>query len=821
MGNVVKVAQQAVELQGLSVSQVEAAIERGEINAVENRTSRPISTIIRSNVFTLFNAILTSAMAVVLVIGDWKDAVFGMVMIINALIGIISETRAKRTLDKLSILQSPRSVVVREGERQTIPAAEVVLGDTVYLSLGDQVPADGEVISSAGLRVDESMLTGEAVPVRKNAGDVIMSGTAVVAGEGYMRTTAVGPDSYAQQLTAQAKRFKQARSEIADGINLVLRWISWVIVPVVIILVWSQLSADEGTNWRHAAVLAIAGVVGMIPQGLVLLTSLNFALAAATLARRNVLIQELNAVEVLARVDRLCLDKTGTLTSGEITFRAFIPVHENACAQDASGVGQLVRDANQVDAKAAAVLAALVGDQTNETAAATSKALKNVSAANTELLVPFDSGRKWSAMRNDSGVWYFGAPEIITSHAPNREATMEAAQTQAEDGARVVCLAHSVSGILDEDDPQLAPDTQAYLLVVLEEEIRSDAAETMEYFQRQGVVAKVISGDNPTTVATIARRVGLAPVNGEEIQWCDARDLPEDPEQLRQKIREIDVFGRVTPEAKRAMVHALQADGHTVAMTGDGVNDVLALKDADLGIAMGSGATATKAVAKVVLVDGKFSKLPSVVSEGRRIIANMERVGSLFLTKTFYSSILAVIVALAMWRYPFLPRHLTIIGSLTIGIPAFFLALAPNHRRYRPGFLARTLWLAAPAGIILALASLVTHRLTIANPTMASTAATLTIIGGGIYLLSILSRPLVPWRIGLLSTMVGLAVLIVLFAPLRRFFALAWPTPSTWITIVVASAITWGLLEALYRYHQHRFGAATRLITAQSADSQV
>lgn len=812
--------EQAVELQGLSLAEVETAIQRGEVNEVNDRTSRPISTIIRANIFTLFNAILASAMAVVLLIGDWKDAVFGMVMIINALIGIISETRAKRTLDKLSILQSPRSVVVRGGERDTIPSAEVVLGDTVYLCLGDQVPADGEVISSAGLRVDESMLTGEAVPVRKSSGDVIMSGTAVVAGEGYMRTTAVGADSYAQQLTSQAKRFKQARSEIADGINLVLRWISWVIIPVVIILVWSQVSGDEGTHWRHAVVLAIAGVVGMIPQGLVLLTSLNFALAAATLARRNVLVQELNAVEVLARVDRLCLDKTGTLTSGAITFRGFIPVHENACAEGSDEVGQLLTKAQQIDADTAAVLATLVGDKTNETAAATAKALETVEAADSDLVVPFDSGRKWSAMQNRSGVWYFGAPEIITAHADNRNDAMKAAQAQAEDGARVVCLARSASAALDEDDPQLASDTQAYLLVVLEEEIRSDAAETMEYFQRQGVVAKVISGDNPATVATIARRVGLTPVNGQEIQWCDARDLPDDADQLRDKIREIDVFGRVTPEAKRAMVHALQADGHTVAMTGDGVNDVLALKDADLGIAMGSGATATKAVAKVVLVDGKFSKLPSVVSEGRRIIANMERVGALFLTKTFYSSILAVIVAVAMWRYPFLPRHLTMIGSLTIGIPAFFLALAPNHRRYRPGFLARTLWLAGPAGIILAVASLVTHRLTIANPTMASTAATLTIIGGGIYLLSILSRPLVPWRIALLSTMAGLAVMIVFFPPLRRFFALAWPTPSIWIAIAVASAITWSLLEGLYRYHQHRFGAATRMITAENADNQ-
>lgn len=774
---------------GLSQAEVEEAIQRGDVNQVHNRTSRPVSTIIRANIFTIFNAILTGAMVVVFLVGSWKDAVFGIVMITNALIGIYSEIRAKRTLDRLTILQSPKSQVVRESHTYSIPSAEIVLGDVIYLRLGDQIPADGIVLQSQGLRCDESMLTGEAVAVKKQVEDPVMSGTAVVAGEGYMRTTAVGADAYAQQLTAQAKRFKQAHSEIADGINQVLRWISWVIVPIVAILVWSQLSADEGTTWKHAVVLAVAGVVGMIPQGLVLLTSLNFALAAAGLARRNVLIQELNAVEVLARVDRLCLDKTGTLTSGEITWRKFVSL-----------------TGEEITEQAKAALAALVEDRTNETAIATADALEGVTASAARVKVPFDSSRKWSALSNADGTWYFGAPEILTANASNAEVAKACVSEEAAKGARVVCLVHSPGTELDEDDPQLPQGVQAQLLVVLEEEIRSDAAQTMEYFQRQGVVAKVISGDNPATVATIAKRVGLAPVNGTEISWMDARDLPAEGSELREIIRTTDVFGRVTPEVKRAMVHALQADGHTVAMTGDGVNDVLALKDADLGIAMGSGATATKSVAKIVLVDGRFAKLPSVVSEGRRIIANMERVGALFLTKTFYSAILAVVVAMAMWRYPFLPRHLTIIGSLTIGIPAFFLALAPNHRRYRPGFLARTLWLAGPAGIILASSSLITHRLNVANPTMASTVATLTIIGGGIYLLSILSRPLVPWRIALLATMASLAVVTVFVPVARHFFALAWPDPGSWLMIAVASAITWGLLEGLYRYHRHRFG---------------
>ncbi|MDO5729721.1 MAG: cation-translocating P-type ATPase [Actinomycetaceae bacterium] len=784
-------------LSGLSRQEVDDAHRRGETNYVQRRSSRPIKTIILANIFTLFNAILTTAVVIVLIVGHWQDSVFGIVMVTNALIGIVSEIRAKRTLDKLAILESPRSTVLRDGAEVEIPSSDIVRGELVFLRQGDQVPADGEVVRSHSVKIDESMLTGESVAVRKREGDHVLSGTTVVAGQGIFRTTAIGAESYAQQLTEQAKKFTKARSEIADGINVVLKWISWVIVPIVAILVWSQLRTGDGTPWQGAVVLAIAGVVGMIPQGLVLLTSLNFALAAAGLARKNVLVQELHAVEILARVDRLCLDKTGTLTSGEITPREVIELDGNQ---------------EKVLSEARQVLAALVSEGENETALATKRALEGINPSDPQVLVPFDSTRKWSAALTDSGSWFFGAPEIITQSATNACDVHSQVKALAETGARVVCLAHSTHSVLDEDAPQLPDTITAVLLVVLEEEIRPDAAETMDYFVRQGVVAKVISGDNPRTVGAIAQRVGVRPDG--DIRIKDARELPPDREKLAEIIEDYDVFGRVTPEVKRAMVHALQDRGHTVAMTGDGVNDVLALKDADLGIAMGSGAQATKAVAKVVLIDGQFSKLPGVVSEGRRIIANMERVSALFLTKTFYSALLAVTVAVLAWRYPFLPRHLTIIGSLTIGIPAFFLALAPNHRRYRPGFLRRTLFLAVPAGLTLATVALIAQRMYVEHASTGSTIATLTVVGGGIYLLGILSRPIVVWRAALLSTMAAGAVALVFVPALRHFFALTWPTPHQWLVIVGLSMVTWLILEIVYRLHQKQYGNATRLVTS-------
>lgn len=777
---------------GLTTAQVKQAQERGESNRMNTRSSRSFKAILRTNLLTIFNAILVSCMVVVLLVGQWQDAVFGVVMVANILIGTGSELRAKRTLDKLAILQSPKTVVVRDGKAQEVPSSDVVTQDVICLNAGDQVVADGEVRHGAGLRVDESMLTGESVPVAKQAGDSLMSGTTIVAGNGVFQATAVGRDAYAGQLTAEAKQFTRARSEIAEGIDRVLKWISWVIVPMVCLLVWSQLRSAEGVSWQHAVVLAIAGVVGMIPQGLVLLTSMNFALASAQLARQNVLVQELNAVEVLARVDRLCLDKTGTLTTGTMTV---------------TEMNHYVDD----DQAGRRALAYLVSDGGNDTARAVKSALEDVSPSDPDRYVAFDSSRKWSAMLDPEGTWFFGAPEILLKQARGEAAQQAREQVDecAKQGARVVCLVHSKQP-LNEDEPELADDLAPVLLVVLQEEIRSDAEETLQYFREQEVGLKVISGDNPTTVGALAQRVKLC--GDRQVRTFDAREFPQDEAEARRVCQDYDVFGRVTPDVKRKMVKALQADGHTVAMTGDGVNDVLALKAADLGIAMGSGTTATKAVAKVVLVDGKFSKLPGVVAQGRRIIANMERVSSLFLTKTFYVAAISAVVALMAWRFPFLPRQMTIISSLTIGIPSFFLALAPNKRRYTPGFLQRTLALAVPSAVVIGITALVIYRLCGETREESSTAATLAVVIGGLYLLGILSRPLVPWRIALLTTMAGLAVVTVMTPMLRTFFALQWPSGWTWLIIALAGIVQALLLEGIHRTHDRAYGTVTRIV---------
>lgn len=791
---------------GLTTAQVEERRARGLTNHVESATSRSLGSIARANLLTLFNAILTVAVVVVLLVGNWRDAVFGFVMVFNAAIGIASEYRAKRTLDALAIVDAPRATVLRDGGRLEVPVGDLVLDDVVEVSMGDQVPVDGEMVEARGLEVDESMLTGESVPVRKGVGEPVLAGTAVVAGAGTLRATAVGEDVYAQGLTREARRFSLATSEIQQGINEVLRVISAVIVPVVVLMVWSQtrvLSAEGPEAWRHALVLAVAAVVGMIPQGLVLLTSMNFALGSATLARRGVLVQELPAVEVLARVDALCVDKTGTLTTGGIRVRS---------VEDLTGPG----DPGPEECRRA--LAHLSGDRTNATARAIADSL-DVQARDGdhdpeppettgrtprdgeagEWAVPFSSARKWSGWGRGTEGWVLGAPEIVCADP----AVHARAARLAGEGLRVVCLAHTTRADGGEDLPA---DLHAVALVVLEEDLREDAAETLGYFRDQGVHVRVISGDNPVTVSSLAATVGLQAPDGSPARSCDARTLPPDlgSEEFADAVEDHEVFGRVTPEQKRAMVHALQRRGHSVAMTGDGVNDALALKDADLGIAMGNGSRATKAVAQLVLVDDRFSVLPGVVAEGRRIIANMERVSALFLAKTTYATVIAVLTALLAWTYPFLPRHFTYIDAFTIGIPAFFIALGPNTRRYVPGFLGRTLRLAVPSGLVLSGAALGAYGVVGTGSVAGQTAATLALMAGALWLLSITARPLVGWRVGLLAAMAVGAVAGVLVPLTRHFFALEWPTSQQWPVVACFGLGACLLIEVAHRLFARR-----------------
>ena len=777
----------SLDERGLSAAEVAERVARGAVNRVKDRTSRSVASIVRENVLTLFNAIIVGASIIVLLFGDLRDGIFGGVMIINAVIGIVSELRAKRTLDSLAIVDAPQARVLRDGTLSVIPARDVVLDDVIELTLGDQVSVDGTVLASAGLEIDESLLTGESRPVKKKEGDQLLAGTSVVAGSGRMVATAVGERVYAQGLSEQARAFTRTVSEIQVSINRVLQVVSVMLLPVVALTFYSQnrIAGGSGGDWREALVLSVASVIGMIPQGLVLLTSMNFAIGSATLARRGVLVQELPAVEVLARVDCLCLDKTGTLTTGGIRVREV-----DVVAGDAEAVMR--------------ALASASSDRTNATADAIWEHVGDEARAGAseriEWSVPFSSARKWSAWGAGRESWILGAPEFVIDEAVAESAVLlERVRAIAAQGSRVVALVRADEAVIDDELP--ARRTVA-ALVTLEEDLREDAAETLDYFRSQGVHVRVISGDNPTTVGALAAQAGLTAPDGSPARLMDARDLPEDltSEAFNDAIESHDVFGRVTPEQKRAMVGALQARDHCVAMTGDGVNDALALKDADLGIAMGNGTQATKAVAQIVLVDSKFSVLPGVLSEGRRIIANMERVSSLFLAKTTYAAVLVIVTALIGWRYPFLPRQYSYIDSLTIGIPAFFLALWPNPRRYVPGFLRRTLSLAMPTGIILAASALVAFGIVDGPPqARESTAAILSLMLGAIWLLVITSRPLSLWKWVLLVSVISATVGGVLLPPVRDFFSMVAPTGYEWLVIVCVGACAAALIEIAQR----------------------
>jgi cation-transporting ATPase E len=745
---------------GLTSAQVAERVSRGLTNARGEHTSRSVAHILRANILTRFNLILGVLLAVILAVGQPQDALFGIVLVANALIGIGQELRAKRTLDRLAVLTAPRVRVIRDDAPREVAVGDLVADDLVGLRAGDQLAADGVVRDSESLQADESLLTGESEPVDKRAGDRLLSGSFVVAGSGDYQATGVGAEAYAAKLAAQARRFTVVRSELVAGINQILRYVTWAIPPVAALLVISQLHTRQTV--REGATSTVAALVGMVPQGLVLLTSVAFGVAAVTLARRQVLVQQLPAVEGLARVDVVCFDKTGTLTDGTIAFDSLIRLDDQAPAE--------------------AALGALADDQArNATLAAIGQAFPPPQGWVHQDAVPF-SARKWSAATfAGHGAWVLGAPEIVL--AGGRDELLPRAADLAATGKRVLALACTAGSL---DGQALPQGLRAMAFVVLTERLRSDAPQTIGYFAAQGVALKVISGDSPRTVSAVAARAGV-PHAGDPI---DARDLPEDPGPLGTLLEERSVFGRVTPQQKESMVQALQARGHTVAMTGDGVNDVLALKLADIGVAMGSGAPATKAVAELVLLDNSFATLPGVVAEGRRVTANIERVANLFITKTVWATLLAVAVGAALLPYPFLPRHLTIIDTLAIGVPAFFLALAPNRRRYVPGFVRRVLRFAVPAGLIIAAATFSAYALARANGLPLAeqrTAATLVALILSLCVLALLAIPLTWRRIALLIAALASFALLFPVPAVRHFYALALPHGQIAATLLIAA----------------------------------
>ena len=750
---------------GLTSAEVAERVARGEVNEAPDASSRSLGDIVRANTFTWFNGLIGSLWVIMLLVAPIQDALFGFVIVFNTAIGIVQEYRAARTLAKLAVLGEARPVVRRDGQDAPVAKDDVVLDDVIVVSTGDQLVVDGLVLSSDGLEIDESLLTGEADPVDKSAGDEAMSGSFVVAGSGLYQATRVGRDSFAGRLTEQASSFHLTNSELRRSITGFIRAISFLLVPVGLLLLWSQLVRAD-LPFDEAVRGTIAGVVTMVPEGLVLLTSVAMAVSVVRLARKRVLVQDMPAVEVLARVDTICVDKTGTLTEPGMRVQEVVPLDSSVADLD-DVLGAVGASESNPNPTLAAIASAYPSPHWTTIAAA-----------------PFSSARKWSAVEfADQGSWVLGAPEIVGAEA---SATVRAqADSAAAQGARVVLLARA-DRMPSVEDPLSGLTPVA--LVVISQQLRSDAAQTVTYFLDQDVTVKVISGDNPATVGAIA---ALAGVPGAD-HPVDARTLSDDPQELASPVEEANVFGRVTPLQKQQMVEALHLRDSTVAMTGDGVNDVLALKKADLGIAMGSGSGATRAVAQLVLLDDQWSVMPSVVAEGRRVLGNIERVSDVFLTKTAYSVVFAVMTGLFAFAFPFLPRHLTLVSSLTIGIPAFFLALMPNTERFRPGFLRRVLLFAIPSGVICAAAALVSYgvALRVEEPlanAQAAASVTLFIVAASVLLMS--ARPLNAIRLTIVASMVAIFLAVLYIPFLSDFFALSLGPEKYTIVAVVAGVV--------------------------------
>ena len=773
----------AERARGLTAAEVAERIARGEVNDVPVRSSRSTAEIVRGNVFTRFNAIIGVLWAVMLVVAPIQDSLFGFVIIANTGIGIIQELRAKKTLDGLAVIGEAKPTVRRDGVPAAISTSEIVLGDVIEMGPGDKVVVDGEVVEADSLEVDESLLTGEADPVLKKPGDVMMSGSFVVAGGGAFTATKVGREAYAAQLAEEASRFTLVHSELRSGISTILKYVTWMMVPTALGLILTQLVVKDN-DFNDSVARTIGGIVPMIPEGLVLLTSVAFAIGVIRLGRKQCLVQELPAIEGLARVDVVCLDKTGTLTEGGMDVTEVRPLG----GADGTYVKQVLGALGESDPRPNASLQAIKDKYPDEAEWRVQESL------------PFSSARKYSGASFSDGTgedstWLLGAPDVLLPADDPALAEIDELNAQ---GLRVLLLARAAGEL---DDPQVSAGAKATALVVLEQRLRPDAGETLAYFADQGVATKVISGDNAVSVGAVAGKLGLP---GAE-NTIDARQLPSDQAEMAAVLDSNAVFGRVTPQQKRDMVAALQSKGHTVAMTGDGVNDVLALKDADIGVSMGSGSEATRAVAQIVLLNNSFATLPSVVAEGRRVIGNITRVATLFLTKTVYSVLLAIMVVCTQVEYPFLPRHLTLLATLTIGVPAFFLALAPNRERAKPNFVKRVMRYSVPSGAIAAAATFTTYLLARAHYSgpdalaAETSAATLTLFLVAMWVLAIIARPYTWWRIALVATM-GLGFLLVLAVPwLQHFFALklvGTTMPWTAVGIAVAAA---ALLELVWR----------------------
>lgn len=656
--------------QGLTQAEVEARIADGQVNAIQDSSNRSVKDIVMGNTLTFFNFINVVLLALVLSVRSYKNMLFIFIIIANTLIGIFQEIKAKITLDKLKILTVSHVDVIRDGVKKSVTVSELVKDDVILLKSGGQIPADG-VILDGEVDVNESLLTGESDSIHKTCGSKVLSGSFVTSGKAMCLLTEVGHDCYMEKLSSEAKQFKRYKTELQRNLDTILKFISIIIVPLGIILFAKQYWIS-GSTYEQAALDTVAAVLGMIPEGLVLLTSVALALGAVRLARRSTLVRELFCIETLARVDTLCLDKTGTITEGHL------------CVQGEESVKEDV-DLEQLMGRMVGAL----GDE-NETFQALRQHYKRNQSANTKFVLPFSSERKFSGVVFEGeGTYLMGAYQFIFPQAD--PAVLEKIAEYASQGLRVLTVAHSPNEMTDYT---LAEGFEIVGFVFMTDVVRKNAPDILGYFEEQGVDLKVISGDDPVTVAAIAARAGLKDAD----KYIDATTIYTD-EEMEDAILKYSVFGRVTPKQKQQMVRLLKQNGRTVAMTGDGVNDVLALKDADVSIAMASGSEAAKNTANLVLLNSDFASLPHIVNEGRRVINNIKAAASMFLIKTGFSVLTALLTIIVGQNYPFQPIQLSVINGCAVAIPTMLLQLEPSFQKVNKHFFREVLRMSMPAAI--------------------------------------------------------------------------------------------------------------------------
>ena len=749
--------------QGLTLHQVKERQQNGWANDPVDSPTKTVGQIVRENVFTFFNFIFVVLAALLVAVGSFDDMLFLLIAVANTGIGIVQQLRSKQTVDKLNLLAAPRANVVREGNLISVPAAQLVRDDVAELASGDQIPADATVLSGQ-VQVNEALITGEADAITKAPGDELLSGAFVVSGRCRARLDRVGAESYAARLTLEAKKdVTVGKSEMMSSLDKLIRIIGILLIPIGVALFVKEFVFLERTA-QEAVVSMVAALIGMIPEGLYLLTSVALAVSMIRLAQGKVLAQDMNCIETLARVDVLCVDKTGTITEPHMEVGEVVYLDEEKYAETV------------VTETLNAFYQSMEAD--NDTARAMAQKFHGKSLWHAAQTIPFTSATKWSAaVFPGHGAFVVGAPEFIMG---NRYADLkEAVDPWSEKGYRVLLVAE-YGGVPDQkglDPRRVSP----MALVALSNRIRPAAPKTFRYFAEQGVAVKVISGDNPVTVSEVARQAGI---EGAE-KYVDAATLRSD-EDIARAVREYTVFGRVTPNQKRKLVRALQRQGHTVAMTGDGVNDVLVLKDADCGIAMASGSDAACHAAQLVLLNSDFSAMPKVVAEGRRVINNIQRASALYLVKNILSFFLALITLFAAFPYPFVPIQLTLISALTIGVPSFFLALEPNHDLVKGKFLHNVLRRAFPGGltaifvILFAELFVYTFDLTLAE---LSTICVILMAVNGLMVIYYAARPLDAKRLVLLVAMSAAMFVAVVFY--GAFFSLSSLSFAAWLVLIV------------------------------------